>query len=203
MSTNQAQVKFNTNVMSKDCCCYCFHIPTLPLQLGGCGHSFCFTCVKEHKISNPSTFKCPLCRAPITENMNKIKVDDEKVALEMYLAKNVFIYQSKDGTSWWLYEYYMNKRLEELYQQACGTQASGGGTQASGGTQAGSSGPTTVHQFALGVRNYDINFATMEQCDKQTKKYRKVQRLTNFDMSMIQSYRIRGIAGVYLSDPNK
>jgi hypothetical protein len=177
--SNSAQVKFDTNNISKDCCCICLHIPTLPLQLADCKHSFCYTCVKEHKIKNPHSFNCPLCRAPIVDDIAHIKMDNLDKAIERHINKPFWVYQSKDGSGWWLYEYYMNKRLEELYQ----------------------ADPTsTTNQFVLGVRPYNIDFTTMTQEDSQSKRYRKVQRFDKFEKQSILQWKIRGIAGVYFGD---
>ena len=177
--SNQPLVKFDTNKISKDCCCYCLHIPTLPLELSDCGHSFCFTCVKEHKINNPGTFKCPLCRADIKDDIKHIKVDDPQKAISRYLNKPCWLYQSKDFQGWWMYEYYMNRRIEQLYQDDSSSQN---------------------NQFVLGVRPYNIDFTVMEQRDQKYQRYRKVQRLDDFKETDINTWKIRGIAGVYFED---
>jgi hypothetical protein len=177
--SNQASVKFDTNKISKDCCAICFHISTLPLELSDCGHSFCFTCVKEHKIKNPQAFKCPLCRAPITDNISHIKVDNLDKAIERYIDEPFWLYQSKDYQGWWMYEYYMNQRIEQLYQ---------------------ADRTSTTNQFLLGVRPYNIDFNAMQQEDQQYHKHRKVQRFDKFDKQSIQSWKIRGIAGVFFTD---
>lgn len=176
---NDPLVKFDTATISKDCCCYCLHVPTLPLKLSECGHSFCFTCVKEHKINNPAAFKCPLCRRPINDNIAHIKVDNPDKAIDRYMNNACWLYQTKDHQGWWMYEYYVNKKLEELYQED----------------------PTkTDNQFTLGVRSYTIDFVNMEQKDNRYQRKRKVQRLDNFQNNHINDWKIRGIAGVYFED---
>lgn len=178
-TTNDPLVQFNTNKISKDCCCYCFHIPTLPLTLSQCGHSFCYTCVKEHKLSNPSTFKCPLCRTDINDDINHVKVDNLDAAINRYLNKPCWMYQSKDCKGWWMYEFYTNKKMEQLYQEDSTKQD---------------------NNFMLGVRSYTVDFSTMEQRDNQYHKNRKVQRIDKFEKQIIEDWNVRGIAGVYFRD---
>jgi hypothetical protein len=179
MSLNKPLVKFDTNVVSKNCCCYCFHIPTLPLTLSECGHSFCYTCVKEHKIKNPATFKCPLCRRPINDNIAHIKVDNPDKAIGRYIGEPCWLYQTKDCQGWWMYEYYMNSKLEKLYQE---------------------DNTKTDNQFMLGVRPYTIDFVNMVQKDNRYQRKRKVHRLDKFEKTSVSDWKIRGIAGVYFED---
>lgn len=181
MASNQTLVKLDTNKISKDCCCICLHISSLPMELSACGHSFCFGCVKEHKIKNPAAFKCPLCRADIADDIFHIKMDDPKKAISRYVGKPCWMYQSKDYQGWWMYEYYMNRRVEQLYQ---------------------ADPRKPDNQFILGVRPYTIDFSTMEQRDLQYQRHRKVQRIDNFKETDVDTWKVRGIGGVYFDDKN-
>lgn len=177
--SNQTLVKLDTKKVSKDCCCICLHISSLPLELSNCGHSFCFQCIKELKYNNPGAFKCPLCRANIADDVLHVKMDDPKKAVERFIGKATWIYQSKDFQGWWMYEYYMNRKIEQLYQE---------------------DSQKSDNHFKLGVRSYTIDFVNKEQRDTQHQRHRKVQRLDNFQQTDIDTWKIRGIGGVYFND---
>ena len=102
-TNNLPQAKFDTAVVSKDCCCICTGIPTLPILLPDCGHSFCYTCIKGYKLANPQPLVCPLCRTPVTIDIDHIKVDNVDKAIERYIDKPYWIYQTNDFKSWLIY----------------------------------------------------------------------------------------------------
>jgi hypothetical protein len=174
---NKPLVKYD-NVLITDCS-ICLNTPTLPLTLSKCGHIFCYICLKEYVYSCHMMVKCPMCRADIVDDLSSLKVDNMDKAIETYVDKCCWIYESRDKTGSWMFELTVNEELEQLYQQDCNSKD---------------------NKFQLGNRNYNIDFSTMKQQDCQTSRSRKITRIENFNKDKIVQYNIRGISGVYFLD---
>lgn len=95
-------------------CCICLDKLKSVVELS-CKHKFCYLCIKGVDMSGGD---CPLCRAPID-------IDLDKLTTDTILVHNVvtrypvvrWLYKSRDGMNWWYYDEDTNIVIEDAYNK--------------------------------------------------------------------------------------
>ena len=97
--------------MTSDDCVVCMQPYDLPVMLD-CGHVFCYICLKT---ANKSKDECPLCRAIITIDINRVVQRDLESKVSGMVGSPVWLYESNSKDGWWIYGVRSCTPLEDAY----------------------------------------------------------------------------------------
>lgn len=167
----------------KEDCPICYQPITLPYKLG-CGHCFCFLCLKR---AYEDKKECPYCRGVISEDIYNTSLKREEIEKDKEEEGTAWYYLGAQGQGLWLYDPESSKELEEHYQKYLVNKEDKG-----------------FNSFDLFIMNrcYKIDFDNMTQAynrkkrdilrvDKDMNIYNNLSS-TNPSTSLI----VKGIAGI-------
>lgn len=188
-------------------CCVCLEKPSYPITLS-CGHTFCYICIK-FVCENSKT--CPLCRAPVSESLDKLSIDDisnHDQIVETYPCVK-WLFKSRDNKSWWYYDPNVNNELEFEYQRILSSNkpdtnnndvvinANHDGNSDDSDSDCDDTEQTNQFKINVGPHEYSIDFVNMKQIGNlrtrniMRKEFNSQSEKNMFDKS------IRGIVGIY------
>jgi len=119
MSTNVSNVSNDGNdgndSNDSNECSICLESINLPVTTN-CNHNFCYLCLKGVSQTS-SQMKCPLCRTPITVDLNNVSVNEDLVTeLADIDLERGFVWQySGRNHGWWNYDIKTNREIEDFY----------------------------------------------------------------------------------------
>lgn len=152
----------------------------LPIILRNCGHSFCCMCIKSY-LYTTKKFKCPLCRAPINQdildNITKYELEVEKIKEDT--NSRMWRYSGKNN-GWWKYTVKDNRKLNKHYDNYL------------------SDNSKNIFEISIGYNKYLIDFSDMIQVSLDGNRARKIKFTEPDDNSMDDI--TKGIAGVQLNN---
>lgn len=168
----------NTMESADDCCFVCFKNFNSLLQSKqtlGCHHEFCYECVKRLSF-NSEEFDCPLCRSKnVSVHYETVTPTNPTDNTHPDSNPVVWLYESRDGIGWWMYDPATNSEIENDYQSGL---------------------PNS--EFKLFGMKFIIDFDEFTQVSNVGK--RKIKRIDENNRNTIPIQSIRGTAGVKKND---
>lgn len=168
-------------------CSVCQDTYKFPITLK-CNHKFCFFCIKNVK---ETAGICPLCRATIEDDLTSVTLAQVQPSVAVapaaattdeYPCVNWF-YGSNDKRTWWYYDEYDSKRIEEFYSERDGDSSDDDSDK--------------TYEIQIGAYAYEIDFENMRQI--RNNKWRKILRMEfqNPDEKKdFEKNNVRGIIGI-------
>lgn len=192
--------------------------PVLPYTTG-CGHTFCYLCLKSAFERNP---ECPECHGALPQDIHEKAHMPSGTAYGSVGTAPVWLYAGRTN-GWWEYDPVTNKKIENGYQFYLGSLSReetamnqstalpekkesdvpsliDSDSESENELQPKLSNPNVVMNVSILNRTYEINFERMTQTPiSSIGATRPIKRSDGSDTSLLA--QIKGIGGLHSPRP--